>query len=247
MPGSWETKVQDLAEALQEALGPGLVALLVYGSAAKPGGQRPGADVNLLLIVRDGTSAGLRPAAEPIATWVKAGFVPPLVFSESEWRGSADVFPIEIEDMRQSHRLLKGSDPFAGLATTTADLRHELEREVRSKLLHLRTAYAAGAVDGKVLEALVERSSGSILSLLRAALRVAGKPVPAEPAAQVAAAADLAGFRTDAFDWVLARRAGTAARLEPYDLRAAAYVDAVQLLAAWVDSMAGGHTTGEGR
>lgn len=247
MPGNREAKVQGLAEALHGALGDGLVALILYGSAAQPGADRPGSDVNLLLIVKDGSSQGLRPAAGPLAGWAKAGFAPPLVFAESEWRGSADVFPMEIEDMREAHRLLKGRDPFAGLATTTRDLRYELEREVRSKLLHLRTAHAAAAVDGKVLEGLLEQSSGAILSLLRAALRVAGRPVPVEPAAQVAAAADLAGLRSDAFDWVLARRAGTAARLEPYDVRAAAYVDAVQQLAAWVDSMAGGHTTGEGR
>ena len=169
---------------------------------------------------------------------------PPLIFGEAEWRGSADVFPIEIEDMREAHRLVAGSDPFAGLTTLTADLRRELEREVRSKLLHLRTAYAGAAPQGKALEGLLEASSGTVLALLRAAIRLAGHRPPAEPAAQVAAAAQLAGFDARAFEWVLARRAGrAAARLAPYDPVATAYVDAVQRLAAWVDA-AGGATPG---
>jgi hypothetical protein len=241
MVKSWETQLDRLAEALQAALGDSLVALLVYGSAAREGASGPRADVNVLLIVRDASSAGLRPVAEAIAGWVKAGYAPPLVFGEAEWHACTDVFPIEIEDMREAHRLLAGRDPFAGLATTHADLRRELEREVRSKLLHLRTAYAAAAPDGKALEALLEQSSGTMLTLLRAALRVAGRPVPADAAGQVAAAAELAGFDPAGFQWVVARRAGaTTRRLEPYDGTAAAYVDAVQRLAAWVDTYSKG-------
>lgn len=236
MARNWRDDVSKLARALEGALGEGLVALLLYGSAAR-GESRGGAgDVNLLLIVRDASSAGLRPVAASLAGWLKAGNAPPLVFGEAEWRGAADVFPMEIEDMRTAHELLRGRDPFAGLATTREHLRSELEREVRSKLLHLRTAYAAAAADAGALEALLEQSSGTVLSLLRAALRLAGREVPREPGAMVAEAAQLAGLDPAAFAWVLARRAGDRqARLAPFDGRAAGYVDAVQQLAGWVD------------
>lgn len=237
MAERWQQDLDKLAQGLQQAAGANLSALLLYGSAARPGDHGPRADVNVLVIVRDAATGALRPMATALAGWVKAGYPPPLVFSEGEWRGSADVFPIEIEDMRAAHRLVLGSDPFAGLTTDRADLRRELEREVRSKLLHLRTAYAAAAPRGKDLEALLEQSSGTILTLLRAALRVAGLPVPPDPAAQVAGAARLTGFDAAAFDWVLARRSGaTAGGLGPYDVAAAAYVDAVQRLADWVDT-----------
>ncbi len=241
MAEKWQADLVKLQQALETALGPQLVALLIYGSAARPGASGPRSDVNLLLIVRDASSAGLRPVAEAVAGWVKAGYAPPLIFGEAEWRDSADVFPIEIEDMREAHRLLAGSDPFLGLATTAADLRRELEREVRSKLLHLRTAYAAATPDGKALETLLEQSSGTILTLLRAALRVGGREVPGEPAGQVAAAGALVGFEAAVFSWIVARRAGaTVGRLGPYDGTAAAYVDAVQRLAAWVDTYSKG-------
>jgi hypothetical protein len=239
MARNWQNDVTKLADSLQSVLGEGLVALLLYGSAARQENRGTGGDINLLLIVRDATSAGLKPVAGALGGWLKAGYAPPLVFGEAEWRGAADVFPMEIEDMRAAHVLLKGGDPFAGLATTREHLRSELEREVRSKLLHLRTGYAAAAPDGKALEELLEQSSGTVLSLLRAALRMAGRPVPAEGAAVVAEAASLAGLDREAFGWVLARRRGDrTSRLTPFDAQAARYVDMVQRLAAWVDGQA---------
>ncbi len=236
MAKDWTKQLDELKDALALALGEQLVALLLYGSAARTG-ARPGGDVNLLLIVRDGTARGLKPVAEPIDRWVRAGPPAPLVFELDEWQHSSDVFPIEIEDMREAHRLLLGRDPFEGVATRHADLRAELEREVVSKLLHLRTAYAAVAKDGRKLGLLLEQSSGAILALLRAALRVAGRPVPREIPEQVAEAEKLTGLDAGAFDWVIARRGGEAPpKLSAYDERAERYIDAVQKLAAWVDS-----------
>lgn len=235
MARDWTRQLDELKAALAGALGDRLVALLLYGSAARSLARRVG-DVNLLLIVKDGTARGLRPVADPIDRWVRAGHPAPMVFEQDEFRGSADVFPIEIEDMREAHRLLLGQDPFTGLATAHADLRAELEREVLSKLLYLRTAFAAAAKDGRKLGALLEQSSGAILTLLRAALRVAGRPVPPEVPAQVAAAAALVGCDAGAFDWVLARRTGgDAPKLSAHDERAERYVDAVQKLALWVN------------
>ena len=55
------------------------------------------------------------------------------------------------------------------------------------------------------------------------------------------AAGALVGFEAAVFSWIVGRRAGaTVARLGPYDGTAAAYVDAVQRLAAWVDTYSKG-------
>lgn len=239
MAKDWQSRLDRLAASLEASLGDDLVALLLYGSLARPGAPAVGggSDVNVALIVRDASVAGLRPVAEAVAGWTRAGFPPPLIFSEVEWRDSADVFPLEIEDMREAHRLLRGRDPFSGLQTTAADLRAELEREVRGKLLRLRTEYAAAAPDGKALGALLEASCGTILVLLRGAARLAGRTPPGDAPALVGVMATVAGFDAAAFDWPLARRAGRrVTNLAPFDLAAARYLDAVQRLASWVDA-----------
>ena len=230
--------MESMAAQLEAALGANLVALLVYGAAVRGAAAPDPGGIELLLIVRDATADALRPAAAAIARWVKGDHPAPLIFSQAEWCASADVFPIEVEDMREAHRLLRGSDPFGGVATTRADLRSQLEREVRGKLLQLRAEYAAAAADGRRLGVLLEQSAGTFFVLLRAVLRLAGRTPPAEAGALVAEAAAAAGLDPAVFAWVLARRAGAkTAALQPFDPVAVRYVDAIERLAGYVNDV----------
>jgi len=236
MAGKSERDVERFAERLEGALGDDLVAAVLYGSAARGTYVKGRSDVNVLVILRDASAEALRPAAAILADWTKAGEPAPLIFAEAEWRASADVFPIEIEDMREAHRLVRGRDVFGGLATTRADLRSELEREVRSKLLRLRTEYAAAAPSGKALARLLLASASTFLTLFRATLRVVGQAPPRETAALVRATAAVAGMDERAFDWVVGRLEGKAMpSLEPFDQAAVRYVDAIERLARFVD------------
>lgn len=236
MAASTDRDLERFAERLEGALGADLVAAVLYGSAARGSYVQGRSDLNVLVIVRDASAAALRPAAEAITDWTKAGEPPPLLFSEAEWRASADVFPIEIEDMREAHRLLRGGDVFAGLVTRRQDLRQELEREVRGKLLRLRTEYAAAAIDGKALGKLLLSSASTFLTLLRVVLRLAGRAVPAEREAMVRESAEVSGMDAGAFEWVLARLAGRAMpALEPFDPVGERYLDAIERLARFVD------------
>ena len=236
MAGAREQELERFAGRLEAALGVNLVAAVLYGSAARGTYVKGRSDCNVLIVVRDASTAGLRPVADAVSDWTKAGEPPPLIFSEAEWRASADVFPIEIEDMREAHRLLRGRDVFEGLATRREDLRQELEREVRGKLLRLRTEYAASASDGKALGRLLLASASTFLTLLRATLRLAGRVPPADTAAMVQAAAGVTGMDGCAFDWVVGRLAGgDLPPLEPFDPEGARYVDAIERLARFVD------------
>ncbi len=233
-----DPKLEALAAGLERALGNDLVSLVLYGSAARGDYHAAHSDVNLLLILADASPAALRPIGPIVHRWVKAGHPPPLIFAERGWRGSADVFPIEIEDMRQAHRVLRGRDPLKGLETTPADQRHQLEREARGKLLQLRAEYAASGPHAKALEALLVSSAGTFLTLFRAVLRLKGSTPPQAPEELVGAAARLVGFDPGAFDWVLARLAGRKpAHLRQFDPIAERYLAAIERLAEYVDQM----------
>jgi predicted nucleotidyltransferase len=228
--------VDRFAERLETALGNNLVAAILYGSAARGTYVKGRSDLNVLIVVRDASAVALRAVAPVLADWTKSGEPAPLVFSEAEWTASTDVFPIEIEDMRDAHRHLRGRDVFEGLTTRREDLRQELEREVRGKLLHLRTEYAAAAGDGKALGKLLLASAGTFLTLLRATLRLVGRVPPAEPGALVEAAAEVAGMDAGAFGWIVGRLAGQAMpALQPFDPIGARYVDAIERLVRFVD------------
>jgi predicted nucleotidyltransferase len=228
-------RLESFARALETAAGPNLVSLVLYGSAAT-GTAREDSDLNLLLILRDAGSTALGAISPAMADWITARERPPLIFSEESWRAAADVFPLEIEDIRAGHRVLRGRDPVVGVATDPAHQRLELERDVRGRMIQLRAAYAASATDGRELTDLVADSLRGLLPLFRAAVRLAGSPPAAEPRDLVRQLADLAGLDADAFEWPLARLAGARVpALTAHDSRAARYLDAVDRFVDYVD------------
>ncbi len=230
--------LEEFARRVESALGENLHSLSLFGSAARGTHVEGRSDINLLLIVRDASVAALHAATPVVAEWTKAGQPPPLIFSEAEWRASTDVFPIEIEDMRDAHRVLAGRDPFDRVATRRGALRTELEHEVRGKVLRLRTEYAAAAADGKSLGRLLVHSAGTFFVLFRAFLRLTGGVPPAGHDALVRETAAAAGLDAAVFDWVLAALDGkNPPALAAYDPIAGRYVDAIEKLADFVDKM----------
>ena len=108
--------VDTFATRVGEALGARLVALVLYGSAARAqgvGSEEPQTMNTLLIVDRVDADLFARLGA-PVQEWVRANHPPPLVFADQEWRDSADAFAIEHEDIREAHRLLAGRNPWTG-------------------------------------------------------------------------------------------------------------------------------------
>jgi predicted nucleotidyltransferase len=230
-----DARLEQLARAVESAAGSNLVSLVLYGSAAA-GTARENSDLNLLLILEDARSGALSALSPALAGWLKRNERPPLIFSRESWHAAADVFPLEIEDIRSRHRVLRGTDPVAGLMTTVHNQRLELEREVRGRMVQLRAAYAAAAEDGRELTDLVAESCHGMMPLFRAAVRMTGSIPPDEPRDLVRQISDLAGLDGTAFDWPLARMAGARVpALTARDPRAARYLDALEAFVHYVD------------
>ncbi|MBI4500401.1 MAG: hypothetical protein HY700_04500 [Gemmatimonadetes bacterium] len=233
-----ETRVERFAQRLESALGANLASLMLYGSAARDQYVAGRSDINLLMIVRDASTSALHLAAATLAEWTRKGETAPLIFSDEEWRASADVFPLEIEDMRDAHRVLRGRDPLDGLATDRDQLREQLEREVRGKLLHLRTEYAAAAGHPRVLEQLMQNASSTFLVFFRAILRLKGAAPPRDGVALVRETAKATGLNAAPFEWALESRSGRRrGALKPFDPVAAQYMDGVEQLARIVNAL----------
>ena len=232
-------RVEVFADAVSTALGDRLVALLLYGSTAREEQALPRADVNTLLIcdaVDDALFAALEPAVQ---AWARTGRPAPLVFTEREWRESADAFPIEYEDIRQAHRLLAGRDPWAGITVRREDLRRQVEVELMGKLVRLRQAYLTYRSDGKRLTEVIVGSAPGLFTMLRSVLRLSGRPVPNGIAEVAREAAALIGFPATALDVVVVHARGPKRlALAPHDPRAAAYLAVVAQTAEFVNHIA---------
>jgi len=124
-------------QALRDAHGDALRAVVLYGSAARGEQVAKHSDHNVLVLVRALTPASLRASARATREWRALGNPPPLILTEAEWHASRDVFAIEVADILAHHRELWGTLPH-GAPVEAANLRHQLEFEAMGKLLALR-------------------------------------------------------------------------------------------------------------
>lgn len=229
--------LDEFGKQVATALGGRLVSLLVYGSAARAGGSaRRERSIDTLLIA-DGVDEGLLTTLAPVVTaWEKTGHPPPIILSEREWRGSADAFAIEYEDIRAAHRILAGRDPWAGVSVQREDVQRQLEHELIGKLVRLRQAYVGALDDARRLTALIAGSAASFLTMLRTTLRLAGTRVPDTAAEVVLAGAAVIGFPAQDLDDVVKHVDGRAPlALQVRDPRAVAYLEAVARTADYVN------------
>src|SRR3954452_5485071 len=109
--------LDDLLQKLKQASGDNLDSLVLYGSAAaEVDGFHPEfSDLNVLCLVKRLDTAALQKLSPVVAWWEKQKQPAPMLFTIEELRQSADVFAIELYDIKNVHRMLFGADHFASL------------------------------------------------------------------------------------------------------------------------------------
>jgi hypothetical protein len=86
-----------------------------------------------------------------------------------------DTFALEIADMNDAREVLWGEDPVVVDAVTYANLRRQVEREIRDTLLHLRLRMMVATSGPSDLGALLMSGFPSFTAYMRAILRLAGE------------------------------------------------------------------------
>jgi hypothetical protein len=127
------------------------------------------------------------------------GFAPPLTFTESEWKSSADIFPMEYADILERHRVLFGDPPFGGIRVTPTELRLEVEQQTMGKLLQLRQATMGAGGDARLQLEVLEKSLSTLMVIFRGISRLHGQ-VPSQDYEELTRQlAARAGFSPDPF------------------------------------------------
>ena len=186
--------LDNLVTQLRAAYGTGLQSVVLYGSAAAGEHIPKRSDYNVLVIVTSLAPDTLRAASAVSRAWSDAGNPAPLTLTAAEWRGSADIFPMEYADILARHRVLHGASPFDGIRVDPRDLRLHLEQEAMGKLLRLRQGVLASGGDHARQIELLGASLTAIMIIFRALVRLHGTEPPTDNTALSEAAARLAGF-----------------------------------------------------
>jgi predicted nucleotidyltransferase len=197
MAGSQQQLLDTFLAGLDAALGDRYTAVL-FGSAARGDYVEGMSDLNVLIVLEDASPATLTRLEVPLGAWYEAGQVAPLLITRAEWLRAQDVFPIEVVDLLDAHKLLRGRDAVRDLAVNEPHLRLALEADLRGKLLRLRRGYVALHRDPVGMTRLLLQSVPQHLLLLRALLRLVGRPLPRDHEALVRSAAEVVGFEAEA-------------------------------------------------
>jgi hypothetical protein len=200
-----------LIDDLRSTHGDNLASVVLYGSAAAGDSVRARSDYNLLIALNRITPEDLRLSQAPVREWQRLGNPLPVYFTIGELNNAADVFPIEFRQMERARKVLYGRDPFEFVELSDANLRHQTEYELRSKLIQLRRLYIPASTSTDRLAALMKDSLASFASLFRAVLMLKGAEPPVAKQETVRAIVRLLGLDGEPFERIFElRESGTA-------------------------------------
>ena len=203
-----DDKLAQLAADLAQAAGSNLLSVILYGSAAGGEFHAEHSDLNLLCLFERLDAETLNRIQPVTRSWARKGHSPPLVFEAAGLAEAADVFAIELMDIKASHKVLYGSDLVASIDVPMTLHHLQVERELRGSLVRLRQRYLALDGGQKALLSLMTASVSSFAALFRHAAIVLGAPTgeleqPLQKRAAIDRLAATLGFEAQPFHTIL--------------------------------------------
>src|SRR6266853_2466356 len=172
-----DQKLDEFVQKLKSSAAENLKAVALYGSAVTGEFHSKHSDMNLLCILEKADAARIEALHAPVEWWLKQGHRAPLVFTLEELARSADVFAIELLDMKTHHRMLYGDDVLAGLAGPLHYHAVQVERELRTDWLRRRQAILSAPKKEDAYLSLMTSSFSAFAALFRHALIALGEPL----------------------------------------------------------------------
>jgi hypothetical protein len=202
-------KLDELVSQLKLAYGDGLRSVVLFGSAVAGEHNPKNSDYNVLVIVDSLPLARLRAVAAVSKAWAGDGNPPPMTFTASEWKSSADIFPMEYADILERHRVLFGDSLFDGIRVAPSDLRLQVEQQTMGKLLQLRQATMGAGGDSRLQLEVLEKSLSTLMVIFRGVSRLAGQAPSQDYEELTRSLAERAGFSPEPFVKVIRHVRGT--------------------------------------
>lgn len=181
----------------------------VVGSAVTEDFSEKTSDINSVFVLEKMDLKFIELLAPFGKRYKKKGIAAPLIMTPEYINNSLDVFPIEFLDFKHIHETVYGEDILNDIDIKMDDLRHQCEREVKSKLIGLRQGYISSQGDKKLL---VERFSASIngyMPLFRGIIFLMGREMPIKKYDVISTLSFATGVNTDIFKKVLNIKKGT--------------------------------------
>lgn len=160
-------------------------------------------DVNSIFVLKEMDLKFLELIAPLGKKYGKNKVAAPLIMTPEYVERSLDVFPIEFLNFKLIHTTVFGDDIFKNIEINRMDLRHQCERELKTKLIWLRQGYISSLGNRKILTEDFVNSISGYIPLFRGIIVLLGKEPPVKQGEVITALAEASGISTDVFAKVL--------------------------------------------
>ncbi len=155
-----------------------MISLMLYGSAAGGAYVKGKSDINVLVVLTEAGMDRLDAALALVKKWRKRRVAVPLVITQAFIDASLDAYPIEFLNMKNNSILIYGKNVLEDLSFKPDDLRLQIERELKSKILLLREGYLESEGRASALRQLIARSIPALSAIFNALLYLKSGSAP---------------------------------------------------------------------
>ena len=230
-----EKILADFTASLQELFMENLLAVVLYGSAVRGEYRKGVSDINVLILLEKSSPPVIFEMGRSIKPFLRRHRINPLVMTGEEFRLSADIFPLEYADIRDTHRVIYGDAKILNIDLHHVYLRYELEEKLRGAVGDIRhMLLASGGSENNLAMRLVSWS-GLCGTIFRGLLRLKGiSDIPVEADALLKRVSDEYSIPLDGFAAFERFRGGEKAQAVEL---AASMLNALKALASAVSAM----------
>jgi hypothetical protein len=229
--GPQQRAIDTLARDLDETFGARLHSLVAYA------GHQADGSVHSCAIV-DGLGFRDLVACLPMTeNWHHRGIAVPLMLASGEFERTVDIFPLEYSSILADYTVVRGQDPFQGIAIPSEDIRRATEGQAKSHLIHLREAFLESHGETTRVGRLIAASAAPLRALLTNIARLADSGLAVTPSDEALAemAKTRIGVSASLIREVLASSAGGRSAIADPSALLAHYIEASQQIWEYVD------------
>ncbi|MCK5139448.1 MAG: hypothetical protein KAQ85_06375 [Thermodesulfovibrionia bacterium] len=178
-------------------------SIYVTGTAITDDFDTKISDVNSIFVLKKMDLKFLELLAPLGKKYGKNKVAAPLIMTPEYIQRSLDVFPIEFLNFKLIHTSVHGEDILENIEIKPIDLRHQCERELKTKLIWLRQGYISSLGNRNILTEGFVNSISGFIPLFRGIIILLGKEPPVRQREVITALSEAAQINTDVFAKVL--------------------------------------------
>lgn len=163
---------------MTSTFGDKILSIILYGSAAKDNYFPGSSDINLLVVFPKFEVEYLKQLSPIVKGFKGRSNISSYVMGLDEITRSTDVFPIAYLDLKRYHVVLLGEDIFSNMEIDPANIRYDLERQVRNISRRLREMYMHSNYTANELRYMVVADFSGFSYHLATLLYLTGVEVP---------------------------------------------------------------------